>query len=96
LVSRRGLKHCNGGHEPLILLRRGEIIELDVGGLAFRIDPDFHYEWAEQALELGDLLILVTDGMTETLNYDGESYGRQRLHASIKLHGSMAPDLPRS
>jgi len=89
----RAMKHCNGGHEPLILLRRGEIMELDVGGLALGIDPDFRYEWADQALDSGDLLVLVTDGMTEALNYDGERYGRERLHASIKQHGAMTPDL---
>jgi sigma-B regulation protein RsbU (phosphoserine phosphatase) len=90
----RTLKHCNGGHEPLILLRRGEIMELDVGGLALGIDPEFHYEWAEQALATDDLLVLVTDGVTEALNYDGASYGRERLHASIKLHGSTPANLP--
>jgi sigma-B regulation protein RsbU (phosphoserine phosphatase) len=89
----RKLKYCNGGHEPLMLLRKGEIIELDVGGLALGIDPDFHYEWAVEPLEPDDLLVLITDGMTEALNYDGESYGRQRLHASIKMHGSMSPDM---
>ncbi len=89
----RKLKYCNGGHEPLMLLRRGEIIDLDVGGLALGIDADFHYEWAEEALEPDDLLILITDGVTEALNYDGESYGRDRLHASIKKHGSKAANL---
>lgn len=88
------LKFCNGGHEPLIVLRQGKIIELDVGGLALGIDPDFHYEWAERDLEPDDLLVLFTDGVTEALNYDGESYGRDRLHASIKRHGMTDANLP--
>lgn len=90
----RRMKHCNAGHEPLLLLRRGEIVELDVGGLALGIAEDAHYESAEMELKPGDVLVLFTDGMLEALNYDGEAFGRDRLHASIKLHGALPPDLP--
>lgn len=45
-------------------------------------------------LKPGDVLVLFTDGMLEALNYDGEAFGRDRLHASIKLHGALPPDLP--
>lgn len=90
----RSMKYCNAGHEPLLLLRNGEICELDVGGLAMGIAEDADYESAEAALMPGDVLVLFTDGMLEALNYDGQAYGRERLHASIKLHGALPPDLP--
>lgn len=90
----RSMKYCNAGHEPLLLLRNGEISELDVGGLAMGIAEDADYESAEAALMPGDVLVLFTDGMLEALNYDGQAYGRERLHASIKLHGALPPDLP--
>ena len=90
----RRLRYCNAGHEPLLLLRGGAIQRLDVGGPVLGIDPNAEYEWAETELLPGDLLVLVTDGIVEAMNYDDESYGRDRLHASIRLHGAMAPDLP--
>ena len=90
----RSMKYCNAGHEPLLLLRNGEISELDVGGLAMGIAEDADYESADAALMPGDVLVLFTDGMLEALNYDGQAYGRERLHASIKLHGALPPDLP--
>ena len=90
----RRVRYCNAGHEPLLLLRRGAIQKLDVGGLVLGVDPEAKYETAELVIEPDDLLVLVTDGLTEALNYDDEAYGRERLNASIKLHGSMAPDMP--
>lgn len=93
----RSLRYCNAGHEPMILLRDGKTRELDVGGLVLGLDPDAHYEWAEQELEPGDLLVLVTDGVLEAMNYDEESFGRARFHQSIRTHGdvalNMAPDM---
>lgn len=90
----RRMTYCNAGHEPLLLLRQGRIHELDVGGLALGIQENAVYESATEALEPGDVLVAFTDGMLEALNYSGEGYGRERLHASVKLHGAMAPDLP--
>lgn len=88
------IKYCNAGHEPLLLLRRGEIRTLDVGGLALGILEDAEYHSAEETLEPGDVLVIFTDGMMEAMNYHGEAYGRERLHNSVRLHGSMPPDLP--
>lgn len=90
----RSLRYSNAGHEPLILLRDGQIYELDVGGLVLGLDPDAKYDWEEQELRPGDLLVLVTDGVLEAMNYDEEAYGRERFHNSIRLHGGMAGDMP--
>lgn len=88
------IRYCNAGHEPLLLLRSGEVISLDKGGLVLGLDPDAEYEFDQEPLHPDDLLVLVTDGIVEAMNYDGEAYGRERLHSSIRLHGSMAPDMP--
>lgn len=90
----RSMKYCNAGHEPLLLLRRGTITELDVGGLALGIIEDTAYESATAALMSGDVLVCFSDGLLEALNYEGEAYGRRRLHDSLRLHGVMAADVP--
>lgn len=91
------LCYCNAGHEPLILMRDGKIEELDVGGLVLGIDPDTEYEWAEHTLKPNDLLVMVTDGVVEALDFDDRAYGRARLHESIQRHGAdalgLSPDL---
>ena len=90
----RRLSYCNAGHEPLLLLRGGDLQSHGVGGLVLGIDPNAEYEVGEVVLDPGDLLVLHTDGLPEALSYRGEFYGRERLHSSVKLHGSMAPDMP--
>jgi len=90
----RSLKYCNAGHEPMLLLRRGEIRALDAGGLALGIEENERYESAEEPLEPGDVLLLLTDGLTEARTYDGRAYGRERVHASLRLHADLAPDMP--
>jgi len=96
MLSRDGrrLTYCNAGHEPLLLLRRGRIETLDVGGLVLGLAEDATYQWAEAELQAGDLFVLVTDGLIEAINYEDEAYGRERLHSSIRLHGAMAADMP--
>ncbi len=96
VLSRDGrrMRFCNAGHEPLLVLREGSLHTLDVGGLALGITPSTDYEEGEFDLQPGDLLAFTTDGLTEALNYRDEAYGRERLWASLRLHGSMAPDMP--
>lgn len=90
----RRLRYCNAGHEPMLLLRNGLIRRFEAGSLVLGLDPSAEYEWSEESLEPNDLLVLVTDGVVEAMNYDEEQYGRERLQSSIKLHGPMAPDMP--
>jgi sigma-B regulation protein RsbU (phosphoserine phosphatase) len=86
----RRLRYCNAGHEPLILMREGKIRTLDVGGLVLGIDPSARYEWAEHLIKPNDLLVLITDGIIEALDFDDRAYGRDRLHDSILRHGADA------
>lgn len=90
----RHLRYCNAGHEPLLLLRGGTVRTLDVGGLVLGLDCHAPYEWAEEALEPGDLLVLVTDGVVEAMNYDDVAYGRARLIESILRYGCATPWIP--
>ena len=89
----RHLRYCNAGHEPLLLLRDGKIEELDVGGLVLGLDPAAEYEWAERRLEPGDLLVMITDGLIEALNFDDQAYGGARLHDSVRRHGALSSGL---
>jgi sigma-B regulation protein RsbU (phosphoserine phosphatase) len=90
----RLVKYCNAGHEPMLLLRGGEITSLEVGGMALGIDPGQKYEIAEVALEPDDVLLLYTDGITEARDFSDKAFGRERLFASLKLHAGLAPDMP--
>ncbi|MFQ5424509.1 MAG: SpoIIE family protein phosphatase [Phycisphaerae bacterium] len=87
------LTYCNAGHEPLLFLRNGSLRSLDAGGMLLGVDEDAHFEPSVQEIMPGDVLVLITDGLIDALNFDDESYGRRRLRESICRHGNLPADL---
>jgi sigma-B regulation protein RsbU (phosphoserine phosphatase) len=87
----RQLTYANAGHEPLLLLRGGELQETPEGNLVLGINPREEFEEHTLALRPGDLLLLYTDGAVEARNFADEQYGRERLHASVHTHGALPP-----
>jgi phosphoserine phosphatase RsbU/P len=83
-------RFCRAGHEPGLVVRArdGEVIELCPAGMALGLDPgalfDECLEEVVVTLEPQDLLVLFTDGITETANPEGEEFGRERLAAVLR------------
>jgi sigma-B regulation protein RsbU (phosphoserine phosphatase) len=71
--------YTNGGHPPPALVRGGEIQRLDVNGTVVGAFPFAEYGESRIALELGDLLVFFTDGVTEPENEYGEMFGEERF-----------------
>lgn len=82
----RVFAYSNAGHLPPLLLRGERFTELNAGGLAIGILPDETYEQDSVALRSGDLIVMVTDGVTEALDFQDEKFGRERLLSSIWRH----------
>jgi serine phosphatase RsbU (regulator of sigma subunit) len=79
--SSGAFSYCNAGHDPPLLIRRsGDVEELRDGGLVLGVLEEAAYEAGSGTLEPGDMLLLYTDGITETpLEGDGPEFGRERL-----------------
>jgi serine phosphatase RsbU (regulator of sigma subunit)/CHASE2 domain-containing sensor protein len=94
LDARTGeIEYCSAGHEPLLLLPRGDrpLRRLTGGGGPPLCSVDgFLYQPDTFRLERGDTLCLVTDGITEAAGPGGELYGRQRLEALLGRLGGAA------
>ena len=76
------LHYCNAGHDNPYRLHAGYAaprrIE-DGDGPPLCAMPDFDYRGADTRLLPGELLCLMTDGVTEAQTADGRLYGNQRL-----------------
>jgi serine phosphatase RsbU (regulator of sigma subunit) len=74
---------CSAGHEGPILLRAGEAPRvLDVaGGPALCVLEDFSYDVERGRLCPGDMLIMITDGVTEAQDPAQQFYGIGRVLA---------------
>ncbi|MGB6850582.1 MAG: SpoIIE family protein phosphatase [Thermoanaerobaculia bacterium] len=82
--SQSRLRWVNAGQIFPILRRRSEVRELEQPGYPLGVRPDSRFEIAEEALEPGDLLLLLTDGYVEAVNPAGEPYGWRRLEQQLR------------
>ena len=82
------LEYVNCGHIPPLLVCGGEVIRPSHGNLPVGLLPDAAYESDRYSLHAGDRLVLVTDGVTEAENAEGEFFDNERLEIAAK-HGSM-------
>jgi serine phosphatase RsbU (regulator of sigma subunit) len=80
------LEYCNAGHDQPYLISRDGVPYTQLsqsGGPPLCVLDDFRYEAAACRLEPGDTLCLVTDGVTEARNANGELFGRARLEGLL-------------
>ncbi len=79
---KRELIYSSGGHNAPILMRNDGSLELlEKGGLPLGAFDFGTYEEGLLQLDLGDLLFMYTDGLTETRDTTGEEeYGEDRLN----------------
>ncbi|MBE9044248.1 SpoIIE family protein phosphatase [Pleurocapsales cyanobacterium LEGE 10410] len=86
---RDGVLTLSGQHEEILIVRsKGEIERIDTVDLGFPIGleetiEDFVFQ-AQVCLNLGDVVVLYTDGVTEAENYAGEHYGLDQLCAVVQ------------
>lgn len=77
-VVERTITYASGGHEPPILCRAGaEPRELEITGPIIGIEPSFVY--GDRSFELcsGDVIVMLTDGITEARHQHGELFGEK-------------------
>jgi serine phosphatase RsbU (regulator of sigma subunit) len=86
---RAGTLHwAAGGHNPPLLLKRGmsRPVELAATGLPAGVVPAARLRERGRRLGPGDLLLLYTDGLSETTSPDGAHFGEERLGAALVRH----------
>ncbi len=87
------LRYVNAGHNPPLMIRSdGKMEELEPSGIpigAFDLSP-----WKEGTLqfEVGDLLFIFTDGVSEATNLQGEMYEDQRLKRFLLNSRDQSPE----
>lgn len=85
LNENRELKYVNAGHNPPLLIRNGEIIKLEKGGLILgMMKTMIPYESETIKLQNGDFIIAFTDGVTEAMNSLEEEYSDESLESLCK------------
>ena len=74
------LIYVNAGHNPpLVFQKNGKIKKLEKGGLILGVMPDITFDIGKLNLKRNDVLMLYTDGVTETMTADEKEYEEKRL-----------------
>ncbi len=87
-VNDMTITYCNCGHEPTVLLRDGNIIELNKGGLVLGVDENAEYKIETIELKKDDCLLFYTDGLIDAMNFDNELWGRENMLQAAKKFSS--------
>ncbi len=83
------LRYANCGHVPPLLLRSGLRPErLEPTATVLGLFEDWTCATAETALAEGDLLLVVSDGVTEAVDARGETFG-DLLLSSLEAHRDL-------
>lgn len=78
------LSFLNAGHNPpLIVHAAGTVEQLASGGLPLGIKRDAEYREGRTQLQLGDVLVIYSDGVTEAVSPSGEEFGPTRLYEVV-------------
>jgi serine phosphatase RsbU (regulator of sigma subunit)/pSer/pThr/pTyr-binding forkhead associated (FHA) protein len=78
------LSFLNAGHNPpLIVHAAGTVEQLASGGLPLGIKRDVEYREGRTQLQMGDVLVIYSDGVTEAVSPSGEEFGATRLYEVV-------------
>lgn len=87
-ITTGDVRTASAGHGPLLAIIDGQVREVDGGqGLPLGIHPEeMKFEEGSCRLSPGDLLLFLTDGLTDERNEAGEMFGAERLHCHFVEH----------
>jgi serine phosphatase RsbU (regulator of sigma subunit) len=85
----RQLRYAAAGHPSMLLLRRGKVIEIAENGLLLAASDTAEYSDRALPLEIGDRLVMYTDGLVEARNTEGRLFGEESLLAALRGTSGM-------
>lgn len=83
--EREVLTYCSAGHTPPVIVRKNLTCQsLDRTSIVLGIESRPAFSDTSVPLQVGDLLFLYTDGITDELNPEEEPYGEHRLMSILR------------
>jgi len=85
-LEARVLTCTNAGHNPPVILGSSPTRYIEASGIVLGVDPEAIYTEQQITLVPGDMLLMVTDGVTEAFGAHDEQFGYDRLIEAAKAH----------
>ena len=79
------MEFVNAGHcYPILMRRTGAVERLVEGGSVIGLFPELHVTSGRTTIEKGDLLVMYTDGLSETRSPEGEEFEDERILEALR------------
>lgn len=85
------LTYCNAGHNPPLVVGKGGVRRLEVGGPIVGLFEHAVFQEETVVLAPNDWLIVFSDGVSEAMSASGDEYGEERILAVVDRETSLAP-----
>ena len=85
------LTYCNAGHNPPLVVGKGGVRRLEVGGPIVGLFEHAVFQEETVVLAPGDWLIVFSDGVSEAMAANGDEYGEERILAVADRETSVEP-----
>ncbi len=88
----RTMTYVNAGHNPPLIYRTGCDVfeELTNTGIAIGVLEGENFSQKSVKIDPGDILVLYTDGITESFSSQNEMFGESRLKSIIRKNASLS------
>ena len=80
----------NGGIPYPVLVRNGEVSEVPIDGTPLGLFHDIAYSEHTVKMQPGDIVVLASDGILESMNSAGDLFGLERLTGVLRGVGPKA------
>jgi phosphoserine phosphatase RsbU/P len=85
----RLLSYVNAGHNPPVVLRGSEVIRLEASGAVVGLLPNCPYGEGSVQLQVGDVFLAFTDGISEAMNPEEEEWGEDAMIAAAAGYSTL-------
>ncbi|HEX5132499.1 MAG TPA: GAF domain-containing SpoIIE family protein phosphatase [Candidatus Krumholzibacteria bacterium] len=83
------VRYANAGHEFPFLVSGGEARQIEESGMVLGCIEDFEYVQSDCTVPPGGVMIIYTDGVTDSESRSGDYYGTDRLRAVLEKHDAV-------
>ena len=92
-IKEHKICYCNAGHDPPFHFGEGDNFKrLKIGGIVLGFLEEFDYTQETISIQPGDLLLLYSDGVTESMDANEEEFETERLAEVVLQNREESPD----